>query len=153
MRGLPRIYAKVGLRVPGVETQKFKPDMKARFSFTCILRLITKSWVHRLSVTHIRCAQQGGIVSATNEGIPIKHTWRFYTLFISNCVTPVLGAVHSYSKGAFNCVSMKNIQQSLSPEVHRALTTISMENIIFIWICPKLGSVGPVNRKINLVSP
>ena len=52
MRGLTRIYAKVGLRVSGVEMQKFEPDKKARFSFTYILRLLTKLWVHYLSVTH-----------------------------------------------------------------------------------------------------
>ena len=52
MRGLPRIYAKVGLRVTGAETQKFKPATKARFSFTCILLILTKLWVHHLSVTH-----------------------------------------------------------------------------------------------------
>ena len=44
MRGLPRIYAKVGLRVPGVETQKFKPDMKVNILHFFLYFILCQKW-------------------------------------------------------------------------------------------------------------
>ena len=51
------------------------------------------------------------------------------------------------------CFFMGTYATKLIPRSLGSIKGNLYENIIFIWICSKSGSVGPVNRKINLVSP